>query len=541
MEKVNLNGSEIRLYTVQDFYEKLKEKFPDGITIPIQNVDMDKLNIYRYYPVERNIGMNGIVHEAGTRTSFADEYLKFEFRLKPDDYKMVSPEESIYFSEELEEATDLGPEDNVATMLLNQVPEVEGCVIEMGGLFDEKKFLENIYLEGIPMKEAMTFLLQKDLWSLDDFRETVQLYRLKNEGLKVLDEQVDLVGKAIDMTENVTRDYQHMYTGEGKPLEGHEYYESDIKPKYDGDLKQQAELELRKMGVIPTRPEVYDVRWKNTRGDNWECEQMTHVINDMFRGYREKVVDAVRNEDWMRVNIYTTNPEYRKRILDTITCSWAKEEVRQITDLSEMPEEIAEALQKEQERKESSLYPVFIGVKDCIYFAEKGNPGYVCIDYDRNVITQGEPLTEKNQAYVNRLAKEENILRGNGCCLSLVGDKKLYLDRMNGSTLKVSNEIIDGKIQTVEEGSHCVCNVNPIRYLDITGRITDAKVVNKDNVYLLRCKIDGEQQPGVKLYMGDAIRFKNHQITTEQLAVHIHALELIDRSNNQEKATSMRR
>lgn len=541
MDNVNIDGTEIRLYTEKDFQDKLKEKFPNGITIPVQNVDADTLAIFRYCPLERNIGMHGLLHGADATPIFRNEYLNVEIRLKPDDYWMACPEEKMYFSKELADAVDLGPEDIEATMLINRVPELDGCYIEMQGLHNEKKFLENVYVEGVPLKEATIYLLQKEMWKLNELKEIFQLHRLQHEGVQVIDENTELVGKADDMVKQVTFDYQHMYTGEGNPLHGHEYYESDIKPKYDGALKQQAEIELRKMGVIQTKPEVYDVRWKNTRGNNWECEQMTHVINDMFRGYAGKVVDAEQNEDWMRVNIYTTNPEYRKRILDTITCSWAKAEIREITDLCEMPEEIAETLQKEQERKEQSFYPVFIGVENGVYFTEKGTNGYVYIGYERNVITHGEPLAEKNQQYVERLAKEENILHGNGCCLAPVGEKRQYLDRTDGSLMVAHNETINGKKQLIEQGSHILREVDPIRYLNITGRITDAQVVSKDNVCLLRCKIDGEQQPGVKLYMRDAIKYKNHQVSAEQLAVHVHAIELIDRSNNQEKAASKKR
>lgn len=536
---IEVEGQLIRLYSVKDFTDKFFEVFPEGMKIPVGNVEMDTLAVYRFYPAER--WMQGMPCPLQTKTGVADNRLNVEVRLKPDDYKGLCPNSDIYYSYELGQKTNLSSEDNEATMFLNKVENLQDGFVEIS-LADERMFLKNLYVEGVQMQKAMEILLQQhQKMTLQSFREALQLTCLKEEGVLMLEGGIRLYDEAANAVSKVIEDFQHMYTGEGNPLHKHPYYETDIKPKYDQALKEAADLSLRKLGIIETLPESLDVKWKNTRGDYWEAEQMTHVVNDMFRGYAAKVVDAERNEDWMRVNIYTTNPEYRKRIMDTLTCSWAKDKIEPVTEIQDMPEEIASAKQAAMEVKNNSLTPTFIGMNEGVYFSEKGTLGYVYVDYDRNVITQGEPLSEKNQAYVNRLAEEGNILRGNGCCLSLVGEKRLYLDRMDGSTLKVSNEIIDGKIQPVEEGNHCVFNVNPIRYLDITGRITDAKVVNNDNVYLLRCKIDGEQQPGVKLNTDDVIKFKNHQVTAEQLAVHIHAIELIDRSNNQEKVASMKR
>ena len=84
----------------------------------------------------------------------------------------------------------------------------------------------------------------------------------------MVDQQVGLMIRPNNMVASVTRDYQHMYVGEGKELSSHEYYKKDIRPKYDDALKEAAELELRKLGFIQTLPHSLDVRWSDTRGDN---------------------------------------------------------------------------------------------------------------------------------------------------------------------------------------------------------------------------------------------------------------------------------
>ena len=50
---IEVEGQLIRLYSVKDFTDKFFEVFPEGMKIPVGNVEMDTLAVYRFYPAER--------------------------------------------------------------------------------------------------------------------------------------------------------------------------------------------------------------------------------------------------------------------------------------------------------------------------------------------------------------------------------------------------------------------------------------------------------------------------------------------------------
>ena len=523
MKQVEIEGRMIRLYTENDWTEKLKEAFPEGMKIPVGKVDMDTLAVYRFYPAER--WMQGMPCSLQAKTGSPDYHLNVEVRLQPYEYKEVYPNSDIYHSYELGQKTGLSSEDNEITMFLNRVQNLQDGFVEIS-LADERMFLKNLYVVGVQMQKAMEILLQHNqTMTLESFREALQLTRLKEEGVHMLEGGIRLYDEAAKTVSRVTEDFQHMYTGDGNALHKHPYYESDVKPKYDGALKEAADLSLRKLGYIETLPESLDVKWKNTRGDYWEAEQMAQVVNDMYRGYKEKIVDAQQDRDWTRVNIYTSNPEYRKRIMDTLNHSWAKEEILSITDLQDMPEEIASARQAAIEVKDNSLTPTFIGVDGGVYFTEKGTPGYVYVDYDRNTIAQGEPFTEKNQLYVEQLVKEGNLWRVAGTCLKPVGERREFLDRMTGHLQVASKEFINGKHEWVDAKTGYMFSGGAC-YSDITGRVTDAKVIEKGDNLFVRCKIDGVQQMAVKLNGSEEAAYRSSSRTPYELAVHLHARDL---------------
>lgn len=534
---VEVDGKPIILYNEKDFTNRFAKEFPEGLKIPVTNINMEELDIYRFYPNERWI--KGMPESLQTKTDVPDNNLNVEVRLKPEDYGMIYPQSDYYYSYELGQMTGMDEETNETTMFLNTVDKLEEGFVEVY-LKEERMFLEKLYVEGVQMKKAMEILLQnRKGMALGAFKEKLQLTRLMEEGIAVVEERSRLHGKAAKMVNEVRNDITHWHVGEGRKIEEHPHYETDVKPKYDRELKERAELELRKIGVIQTLPEVYDVRWKNVNGDNWECKEMTNIINKMYRGYAEKVVTAYQNGEWMRLNIFTTNPDYRKRILDAVNCSWAKEEIVPVTELQQMPEEIASAVQTAQKTKEKGLKPTFIGTTDGVYFSEKGTSGYVFVDYDRSIIQQGKPFTEKNREYLDKLVKEGNILQGTYACLKRIGERREYLDLTNRLLVVANNELVNGKRQLIDADKGNIFDADRIGYNDITGRVTDAMVYGKHDKLFLRCKIDGVQQLGQPLKTEQANAYRCSGVTAQQLAVRIHAITLF-RNNISEERTMKR-
>ena len=66
------------------------------------------------------------------------------------------------------------------------------------------------------------------------------------------------------------------------------------------------------------------------------------------------------------------------------------------------------------------------------------------------------------------------------------------------------------------------------QYRDVTGRLTDAKIIGKDHTLAVRCKIDGVQQSATKLSYGDKQAFINGRFDEEFLAYKYFASDLLE-------------
>ena len=532
IERLQIWNQAAALYCdIRDGKVNMASKCPEGFKLVSQRMDIGTLRVLNFYPGERMV--EGIAAASSQYLGVPDDKLLVEVRPKESNLSLLYPS-PIYFVSALHDKEGMSSENVELVNFIYSHPNIVGGIME-ADLQDEACFLENLYVEGVPMSQVKEILLQQPYITQDNLRQIRQLYRIKAEGAAVVEKNIDLKGVARQAAEKVTEDFRHMYVGPDRPLDGHPYYTEDIRYKFDAALKQQAELQLRKLGVIATLPESLDVKWKNTRGDYWEAEQMTHIMNDMFRGYAEKIVDAEQNSDWMRVNIYSSNPEYRQRIMDALTHSWAKEQIVPVTDLQDMPQLIADARCAEMQRRESALDSSIIGF-DTVYFFEKGVPGYVRVDSDRTITAHGEPLTESHMAYIHDLAAHANLLRSNTPVFNLIGPERLFLDKHAGNLIRTSEETVNDEKVLINKDGYNVFDSASARYQEITGRITDAKVVSNGDNHILRCKIDGVQQSGRKLSpYSTHLPFIGDKQYVENLAVRYFGEALLDSGQEQNR------
>ena len=330
----------------------------------------------------------------------------------------------------------------------------------------------------------------------------------------------------------MTADLQHMYTGEGKPLESHPYYQKDIRLIYDRELKAMAELHLRERKMIPTRLQSFQVIWANANGDGWECRSMTEIINDRFKSsYRGKLAEAFQptpDSPNMRLDIYTDKPRWRKDVLDTVKKSWALQHISEITDRGEMPEEIESWNNQNDAGKKLNLH--FSGINETLYAFENGTDGLLMIDRGRHVQQFGEQLSERNKKILEQLVKHENLLTADGSLfMQPVGPRHEFIEKSTGKKIVAFQETVNGQPMMVAPYKYLpsLVHKNPDNYVDITGRLTDAQVIGQGYSSAIRCKIDGEQIPAIRMSYPDAQQFKNGVYTAEQLAVKYFAWQLL--------------
>jgi len=527
MEKktVLVDGTETTITTEEVFRQRLKERFPNGLVVPVSNMDMDAVKTVVFYPGERRLG--GLLEGPERRNAQTWGEMNAEIRLQPEDYSLLWPDTDTYFSDELSDA-GLDAEENEMTSYLQEHPDMAGGQVEVL-LEDEEKLRNCLFVEGVPMARVIQILQQRPELTESNLKEALQLFMLKEEGVTVYEKKLELEGDAGKVLTKGIEDIRNMYTGI-KPVERHPFYQTDVRHKLDNTLKEAAKLKLQQLGFLQTRPASYDVFWCNGKGDNWECSEMTRTFNEMYKGYRDKIVDAVADGNRMRLNVYTAVPEYQKRIFDAVKCSWAFEAMTEVTDRNELPKEILESQDMERSYKNRELRNTYV-MPDGVYFFEKGTPGFVWVSDDRKMSIFGDSLTPEHMQQIHDIIREGNVLHtGSSVCLKPIGPEKVFMDKDTGYIQRVRQEKVNGIPVLVDPYNRNLFGNDEGmgQYRDVTGRLTDAKIIGKDHTLAVRCKIDGVQQSANKLSYGDKQAFINGRFDEEFLAYKYFASDLLE-------------
>lgn len=527
--KVTVDGTEMTVATEESFRQRLKERFPDGIVVPVSNMDMDAVKTVLHYPGERRLG--GLLEGPEHRNSQTWGGMNVEVRLQPEDYGLLWPDTDSYFKDELSEA-GLDAEENEMTSYLHEHPDLAGGLVE-AHLENEEKLRDCLFVEGVSMARVTQIIQQRPELTESNLKNALQLFLIKEEGVRVYEKKLEFEGSAGNVMADVIEDIRSRYTGI-KPVERHPYYRTDIRHKLDKALKEAATLKLQQLAFLQTRAASYDVYWSNRRGDNWECTEMTRTFNEMFKGWREKMVDAVAHGNRMRLNVYTVVPEYQKRIFDAVKCSWAFEEMVEVRERNEIPKEILESQDLERKYKNRDLRNAYVHPQG-VYFFEKGTPGFVWVSDDRKVSVFGDSLTPEHRQQILDIVREGNVLHeGSSVCLKPMGPEKIFMHKDTGYIQRVRQEKVNGMPVFVHPYNRSLFGndegMGP--YCDVTGRMTDAKVIGKENTLAVRCKIDGVQQSAAKLSYGDARAFINGRYSEEFLAYKYFASDLLEENRD---------
>lgn len=529
------------------FTEKLKQTYPLGIHIMTGDMEASTLRTLIDYPAERTV--SGVFLKQKRLDAIDPSCLQAEIHIEPHNFSLLKPSSEFILSpldnEENSEIQD--NEEALVERFLQKYPDFIGGFMD-ADLRNTHKLMECLYVENIPMSKVTDILLHHPDIKTDELKETLQLFDLMNRGVEVLESHKTLMPRVAEHVTRVTADLQHMYTGEDKPLTSHSYYHKDIRPRYDRELKEMAELKLRERKMIQTRPQSFTVTWSNSKGDGWECREMVDIINDRFQDYRGMLARAEQSQAGpdrpvMQLDIITTKPRWRKEVMDTVQRSWAFRGMTEITDRSELQLDIS--TWHEQNDAQKLLHFHFAGVKDSLYMFETGTDGFVIIDRDRSVKRFGEEFSPKNKAILERLVSRENMMTADGSLfMRPAGPERVYLEKESGRKINVFQETVNGQQMLVNPYKLTQSWVQhaPENYVEITGRLTDARVIGDGYSSAIRCRIDGEQHPATRLSYPDAHGYKNGIVTAEQLAVKYFAYELMNtQSLDQQQNKGMKR
>lgn len=149
-DRVIVDGTVIKYCSEEKLTEKLRQEFPQGLTITLENESVQNLKHYKQVCEEGEwVAMRGIVNPDGMMAA-AYGNLKAKLILKPEDYDMIYACENTYYSAEL---SDMGWDSgaNATSILLASENSMRDIRIEVGVM----GALDHLYIEGMPYQTVM--------------------------------------------------------------------------------------------------------------------------------------------------------------------------------------------------------------------------------------------------------------------------------------------------------------------------------------------------------------------------------------------------
>lgn len=486
-----------RLWTTAvDLYRRVKQgapwftaQFPSGLVVTVRDLDFSAIRMLAENSFCRVL--TGTADTCGTYIPVTEDKLHAEVRLKPSHYGLLWPDPHTYHSPVLAKRGALDEEQAEMLLFLHRHPDIKGGLLQVD-LENEDDFLNFLFIEGVPMSRVKSLMLQHPDMTGSDLQVVLQLLSLQSGGARVIESGTRLVGAAGRLADTVTCEFQHKFMGGDRELSSHPCYRSDIRDKYSDALSRQADLELRHMGVIRTRPESYLLQLVHMLGHDCAHNRLADTFNHMFADQTEKVVQATVSGDTMRLDIFTSNPDWRQQVLDLVNRSWEVGQAVEIVDLDSLPAEMAEARRRETQEKNESLFTSVWG--DYLYFHEKGTDGFIWVGYDRSIHPYGELLTDEHIHLVESFAASQNYLQDGMCVLRPCGPERRFIDLLDYSLVRVFEESVMGQRIFINMISCEMQDLSGDRFVDVTGRVSYAAIDDQNGVLRVCCLVDGQYQ-----------------------------------------------
>lgn len=144
-----------------------------------------------------------------------------------------------------------------------------------------------------------------------------------------------------------------------------------------------------------------------------------------------------------------------------------------------------------------------------LYFFERGTLGFAAVDTMRGVTYSGETLSREAQDFINGFVLNGNVEARQGrMFFTSPGPDcphRACLDTMKNTLVEVDEQrdIYGRTLHTC--GDRILTEGDMQHFQDVTGRITDARIIGIDRP-MVRCRVDGVQQPGQPLTKAERIR-----------------------------------
>lgn len=161
---VTVEGETMEVMGEEQLEKALREQFPDGITVKVEDESVANLLQYQKYMQEDDElewhALNGMIEVSpDTCMAAAHGLLNAELRLKPEDYCLLDACDRTYYSSEL---SDVGLEVgvNATTVMLNSEEDLKEARVQA---WLNPAVLNSLYIEGQPYEDVLDLIKNYDI------------------------------------------------------------------------------------------------------------------------------------------------------------------------------------------------------------------------------------------------------------------------------------------------------------------------------------------------------------------------------------------
>ena len=305
---------EYTLADVHTLWQKIQEQYPNVVTIPLPDESFHHL-----MEVQEAV-QQGEEHlledvtwwgeiESKNRHWVPEGTLKAEFKLTPDMYSRIMPDESAYPLDVLQ-AEQMDWEDRAATRLLHDHPDtLKGAKVN---ITIREDMLPYLYIENRPFPEVMQTVNQTNCMNEKELKQLLNLQNIYEQGFPNDGKIPDYLQKLLSP---VTDKYQDV---EMTP---------QSQTKYKAEVMGQVEFLLKCAHALPTDMHNLVGMFEGPNGSE-KVKQTVQLIN---RLYAPDTAFAVRHDNKVEVSIRSLKPLDQVNIKDMLRCD------PECTELKEQP------------------------------------------------------------------------------------------------------------------------------------------------------------------------------------------------------------
>lgn len=531
--------------TMNDLTDKLKEKYPDGITVTAYL----EPEIIEHMITNTSIG-GEIEFQLNTQPQeVKEDLLACTVQVSPEDYDLIEPGEAYYINSGLskDDYEEVG-----VSYFMHVEPELSKGEINLPDTF----LRSHMQVEGLPIREAAALFLSGNVpgGNKEQTKYALQLMNLmKNGGLNV-----PAGAKTLELVKEVNTHLLKMNKISDVQVEAIEspQWSGILRPQQQNMLQIMAEKQLLRMDIIKTHPTVYDIFCHNDE----KAKDLANNLNNRFNKHPqwkywddkiELSFPFPTQPDTLRVVINNSNYELRQDFQSTLRLSTG------VSGFQECPwrdKQVCDYLIN-LAKSGNKITPVGVQGSEGIILSQKGALGYIHITPDRTIDMVGQELPGVSNHKIEELLTTGNLLLSiqgkNILAFHPVGNHCTLMDVQNGKLTNAHRESIDGK-QYYFEGR--TKEVDMSHHIDISDLLSNAITYGSQtaNRMFVKCSINGEPQMAKVLNAEELRGMKNGlpRADAMSLAAKYFVSELIEAhqrsqsqslNNEEEHANSFKR